>query len=254
MCACFFPSFFVRTTIKSLPVISCIFFLRTHTACCKYEATLPYLPLYKCMEFGMAFGGGDGIRYPSPCREGRSWIIRRVVSKKKRVPSRVLKYFDLIFSIVNRSNRLPGMSAMLLSLLSDSISFIFEFDLTRTSSNILYHGTYVLYFSILIRNRTNRWLRAWYCRCYAHSNVCSSGPRVFSIPCETRKEAVTFTLTPIPLNSAEARSQHRCAPGKIGGLAEAHTGRKIPSDIMCWYPSRYPCRMHAYIPVGNPLG
>ena len=23
-----------------------LFFLRTHTACCKYEATLPHLPLY----------------------------------------------------------------------------------------------------------------------------------------------------------------------------------------------------------------
>ena len=26
--------------------ISVIFFLRTHTACCKYGATLPHLPLY----------------------------------------------------------------------------------------------------------------------------------------------------------------------------------------------------------------
>ena len=72
--------------------------------------------------------------------------------------------------------------------------------------------------------------------------------------CVTRKEAVTFTSTPEPLNSARARGQHRCAPGKIGGLAEAHTGSKRQNDIMCWYPSRYPCRMHADIPVGNPLG
>ena len=71
--------------------------------------------------------------------------------------------------------------------------------------------------------------------------------------CETRKEAVTFTSTPVPLNSAGARGQHRCAPGKIGGLAEAHTGSKKQSDIM-WYPSRYPCRMYAYVSVGYPLG
>ena len=43
---------------------------------------------------------------------------------------------------------------------------------------------------------------------------------------ETHKEAVTFTSTPTPPNSAGARGQHRCAPGKIGGLAEAHTGSK----------------------------
>ena len=43
--------------------------------------------------------------------------------------------------------------------------------------------------------------------------------------CETHKETVTFT-TPIALKSAGARSQHRCAPGKIGELAEAHTGSK----------------------------
>ena len=43
---------------------------------------------------------------------------------------------------------------------------------------------------------------------------------------ETRKEAVTFTSTPIPLNSSGARGQHRCAPGKIGGLTEVHAGSK----------------------------
>ena len=34
----------------------------------------------------------------------------------------------------------------------------------------------------------------------------------------TREEAVTFTSTAIPLNSAGARGQHRCATDKIRGL------------------------------------
>ena len=82
----------------------------------------------------------------------------------------------------------------------------------------------------------------------------SSQNQLLMSSCATRKEAVTFTSTPIPLNSTGDRDQHRCAPVKISRLAEAHTGSKIQSDIMCWYPSRYQCRMHAYMPVENPLG
>ena len=106
-----------------------------------------------------------------------------------------------------------------------------------------------LSFEELDFSRGGRWRRwRWYLRDVGH------GLSQVHVYCEIRKEAVTFTSTPISLNSAGARGLHRCASGKIGGLAEAHTGSKRQSDVTCWYPSRYPCRMHAYIPVGNPLG
>ncbi|CAN0089884.1 unnamed protein product, partial [Laminaria digitata] len=47
-----------------------------------------------------------------------------------------------------------------------------------------------------------------------------------------RKEVVTHTPTPKPLHLAGARGQHRCAPGYVGRLAQAHTGSKRQSDIM----------------------
>ena len=72
--------------------------------------------------------------------------------------------------------------------------------------------------------------------------------------CGTRREAATHTFTRILLDSAGAQGQHRCAPGEIGGLAEEHVGSRGQSDIIWRHPSRYPCRMHAYISVINPLG
>ena len=68
-------------------------------------------------------------------------------------------------------------------------------------------------------------------------------------PCTTghAKKTVTHTYTPIPLISSGAAATLRTRPDRW-----TREGSEGSSDIVCWHLKRYPCRMHAYISVGNP--